>query len=497
MEDLRILEEQQEESQRKLKAARLMKQRKINNHSDLEVKLRQSKYQHGQNRAELQRMYDKLSLMHHMLGGSRLLLSKMGAALRDFDGMLKKALSTKRRLLAEQRKKHAKIAMLRNKVELLDQIQNFKEQEVKSLQNTGERSKAQEEALRGDMDELRSVLQAVSNQTASLHSLQSRIENDACAYFNKEILKSRSVQTLKEQLTSIVHEHETVVANSYRNSTAHSLLVLDLKTTRDFKKARIMEESGIIQQIKYQWSELLQEGNEKLVMSNESACCIFKGDSIVNSIASSEAAECVALDDEKSACKTVSDLVQELQEGVVQVVEEEKQTKSSEETKVALFGAAEATERSRHEEYSLSIQQTNAARNEVTSMEETSNDLRKESWKKIACLEEESGGLHLAILRASDDLQRLEEKNRSMNSKAEKLSRSIGDAKKNHLLEVTKNETIFALTHDRSSELQQQIDEKEKLLAFTLDFKIHREENTIDKSIDDLKDAISAIQGGA
>lgn len=67
MKDLRILEEQQLESQRKLQSARMTKQRAERQHSKLESRLGELKFANGQSRALLQRMHEVLDESHKVV----------------------------------------------------------------------------------------------------------------------------------------------------------------------------------------------------------------------------------------------------------------------------------------------------------------------------------------------------------------------------------------------------------------------------------------------
>jgi ubiquitin len=91
-------------------------------YADLEARLRQYKYQHGQDHAELQRMHEKLSQAQRSLGTARLKASKTGDDLRDFDCMLKKALETKRRIIAHHRNKSAELDLLRSRLETFKRL---------------------------------------------------------------------------------------------------------------------------------------------------------------------------------------------------------------------------------------------------------------------------------------------------------------------------------------------------------------------------------------
>ena len=85
MRDLRILEEQQRDSQRKLVAAQEAKQRRQQQHAALEAQLGELKYQNGQSRAELQSMRDTLAREQRKLSVIRNQSESAGDDLHNFD----------------------------------------------------------------------------------------------------------------------------------------------------------------------------------------------------------------------------------------------------------------------------------------------------------------------------------------------------------------------------------------------------------------------------
>jgi hypothetical protein len=85
MKDLRILEEQQRESQQKLQVARANKQRHLQAHAALETKLEDLKYKNGQRRVEIQRVHKLLSEQTRLLTRSRNEASSATDDLHSFD----------------------------------------------------------------------------------------------------------------------------------------------------------------------------------------------------------------------------------------------------------------------------------------------------------------------------------------------------------------------------------------------------------------------------
>ena len=66
MEDLRILEEQQQDSQRKLKQVKTLKHNRLEHRSTVENQLNSLKYKNGEHRAQLNRKHEVLSLATHV-----------------------------------------------------------------------------------------------------------------------------------------------------------------------------------------------------------------------------------------------------------------------------------------------------------------------------------------------------------------------------------------------------------------------------------------------
>eukprot|EP00957_Ditylum_brightwellii_P159793 12162858-Ditylum_brightwellii.AAC.1 len=72
MEDLRVLEQQQRESQHMLQSIKLTREHKLEQRASLENKLSSVKYSNGERRAQLSRARDVLSKSTRELGTARL-----------------------------------------------------------------------------------------------------------------------------------------------------------------------------------------------------------------------------------------------------------------------------------------------------------------------------------------------------------------------------------------------------------------------------------------
>ena len=82
---MRVLEEQQRESHRKLQAARETKLRRESQRASVEQHLGDLKYNNGQTRAELERIHEMLSVGQRKMLSVRRDGDSAGSALRDFN----------------------------------------------------------------------------------------------------------------------------------------------------------------------------------------------------------------------------------------------------------------------------------------------------------------------------------------------------------------------------------------------------------------------------
>lgn len=189
--DLRVLEEQQSESQRKLETSRITKQRGMQQQSELEAKLDQLKYKNGQQRAELHNFHERLSEGQRMLVSARSVSGKAGDDLRSFDSELKLALETKRTLLTFQRKQTRLLDILSNRIIILEQLVNSEEELMVDANKQYCTIKQREENLRQRLHEENTKLQQIADKTATSRSSTFKAEKelDSMDKFESELSK--------------------------------------------------------------------------------------------------------------------------------------------------------------------------------------------------------------------------------------------------------------------------------------------------------------------
>jgi hypothetical protein len=213
MKDLRVLEQQQHESQRKLQHAQETKQRRQEYHATLETNLEQLKYQNGQNRAELSHMHNLLSEGQRLLGMVRLSTGRAGDDLRDFDRKLKLVLACKRTILMNQHKQKRIFAEVRNKIAIVWRLKDEAEEHVAKGEKEHAKIWEREEALCQDLRAEVDKLQVLDQGTVKTRQ-ETRISEEGCKKAQEcDILtKARIEDVNKDSVSEDQRDADTTVS---------------------------------------------------------------------------------------------------------------------------------------------------------------------------------------------------------------------------------------------------------------------------------------------
>jgi hypothetical protein len=213
MKDLRVLEQQQHESQRKLQHAQETKLRRLDNHASLETNLEQIKYQNGQSRAELSHMRNLLSKGQRSLGAVRLGAGRAGDDLRDFDRKLKLALSSKRTTLAHQHKHTRILADIHNKIAIVWRLKDEAEEHVAKGEVEDAKIWEREEALRQDLRAEVDKLQVLDRETAKTRQETRLSEEESKKAQEYELLTKARIERIDKDSISDDQGHDDAMAS--------------------------------------------------------------------------------------------------------------------------------------------------------------------------------------------------------------------------------------------------------------------------------------------
>jgi hypothetical protein len=310
--DLRILETQQQESERKLHHARITKQRRLDQQASLEENLDKLKYQNGQQRAELQRAHEFLSEGQRQLSLARAAAAKAGDDLREFDRKLKMALEIKFSLVIHQQTQDRLIEVLHKKVSAVVQTKRTFEQRFNKAKHDLQTAKRLGETLRLDISNELVHHQRIDDQTAkvdqehlqSTESLDANVKEEAALKLQIEAIEKEGdmlkVQEAKSQETFKSHQEE------------HQSFMLDMAAEQDSHKKSVSAKTS---RLRHFWNETANvqksEGHPPSQLPSESSCPPILD---LHRIRDSVNAEVVAVTEEGIAKEQLSVYVKDLKE---------------------------------------------------------------------------------------------------------------------------------------------------------------------------------------
>jgi hypothetical protein len=199
MADLRILEAQQHDSERKLQHAKVTKQGRLEYQTALEEKLDKCKYHNGQLAAELYRSQELLSDGQRQLNDVRKASIKAGHDLRKYDVKVNNALDIKASIIAHQRTQELWIRKLQDKVTMIDEVLLKSQQEFVRAKRELEKAEQLERTLRSDIKDENLNQQRIGDQTTKL-------TNEITAYTHMMETLSVMQENLKRNVEAMEKE---------------------------------------------------------------------------------------------------------------------------------------------------------------------------------------------------------------------------------------------------------------------------------------------------
>ena len=181
MEDLRVLEQQQQDSQRHLSAAKLAKQQRLEQRSQAETRLSRLKFSNGELRADLQQCRDVLSRSTRDLNSARLRADRGGGALRAYGARLEASLGTVRNLQFQRRRIDTAIAGLRSDEAGIERSRDDAEKVLRSSGLRLEDARRREGLLLRSASDVKRRAGIISEETAGVRANLLGLEQDLAA----------------------------------------------------------------------------------------------------------------------------------------------------------------------------------------------------------------------------------------------------------------------------------------------------------------------------
>jgi hypothetical protein len=207
MEDLRVLEQQQRESQRKLATIKLTKQHKQNQKTSLETKLASLKYANGQRRAQLTRAREVLHKSSCQMGTAKLRSDNSGANLKDFDNRLKIALASARSMQVLRRKNDGGLILMRNKDSVMKRLIMECFERGKALEKEHESLENHEHSLRRTIQENNHKTKLYMDETSKVRMEISGLEEDLASAKQMEASTKLRAESIAAEIESEGKRH--------------------------------------------------------------------------------------------------------------------------------------------------------------------------------------------------------------------------------------------------------------------------------------------------
>lgn len=208
MEDLRVLEQQQRDSQRLLASTKLTKQHKLEQRLSLETKLSTLKYSNGEARAQLQRARDVLSKSTRELGSAKVQSERSSDNLKRFDNKLRKTLGHVRGLHSKRRQVEQAIGKLRNANTVLSQREKTIMDQIKSKEMERDDVKHREKLLIKSIQTSKRKVQEFVEGAIQMRSELSELQSDLTLAQQMEASTKYRVDVLKTESTTEQRRHE-------------------------------------------------------------------------------------------------------------------------------------------------------------------------------------------------------------------------------------------------------------------------------------------------
>ena len=200
MQDLQILEQQQQEAQRKLLSAQNIKQKRLDQQRQLNTLLEEKNYTNGVLRAKLQQSRQFLSIATRELGNRKLETNRLEDGIKEFDCKLKKGLESTKMMQISGGKIDSFLITIEHLVTNKRNLR-MKVLEVSSeIRKKYEQTEKKDRMLRVDIQDAHKRARKLGEEKATLQMETSELDNDKMAAQNLEQESDLQIQSAYDQI---------------------------------------------------------------------------------------------------------------------------------------------------------------------------------------------------------------------------------------------------------------------------------------------------------
>ncbi|KAL3943796.1 MAG: hypothetical protein SGBAC_002125 [Bacillariaceae sp.] len=424
LEDLRVLETQQRDSQRKLANARITKDNRLQQQTALEVQLEQNKYANGELRAQIRQFRDFLSCGTRELGTRRLAGSRAGDDIKAFEQQLKRGLQAQRTNTSLVRKISSLIIGLQNKEEILQRLNAESKEKSVLLEKDSRDAKRTEENLRKSIQNEVSKAHKIADEVAHHRNKSSSLEDELLSAQSSEESTRLRVQAIDEELESEAKRHTDAIDDFQAQLKKYE------QDTINFE----FEQKEFAAEMEKLSKELLQQKGRVVAIQEKEghAPSSYSTDFKEAVPALDKKKFSVILDKTQSSVNTKHSENEELRgkldsirANVKQSKEDAKKNRNQVTSLTESTQSVEATQKSRSERISSLQQELEKERSEVVELRKSSLELQEEYSKESAENTGRLAEIDEQIKRGQDTVESLSNQITAINDSEKTLSESF------------------------------------------------------------------------
>ncbi len=200
MEDLQILEQQQQESKRKLESAQATKQKRLHQLRQLNTLLENKNFSNGALRAKLKQSRDFLSVATRELGNRKLTSDRLQDGIAAFDGKLKRGLESVKLIQVCGAKIDSFLMVIEHKISSINRLRIKRMQMSIEVRQKYEQIETKDRELRAAIQDAHKRAREWREEKASLRTQISKLEKDKIAAQNTEQMAELQVQGTQDKI---------------------------------------------------------------------------------------------------------------------------------------------------------------------------------------------------------------------------------------------------------------------------------------------------------
>lgn len=478
MEDLRVLEQQQRESQRRIASARVTRESRLQQNASLQSRLESMKYSNGELRAQIRQSREVLSVCTRSLGARRLANGRIGDGIRDFEKKLKKGLHSARMIMTCRRKIGITSLVLENKIETLQRMSSAAEDKLAGLEQTFKKAKQEEEALREEIRQEVNRTQIAAKETVTLRTENLELEQELVEAQKLEESTKLKVEALEVQINSEKKTYDDKVAELNAQLEESKKSLADVQSCdQDLKKSVSESDDKICKTKKHLLQSRNSEGQPYCVDDDaagiprlDTVRCderikalekniqagLTEKSSVEESAEKAKAEASAAEEGAKQAQKKIESLSEQTRETLAREQERKKETSDLQGSLEAERREVEKLEKSLAEIQEARAQQTSHHNEKMKECDASISTVQAETDNVTKNVEAEDESFNQDTAAWNDEREKLNARTEAAKRITSESENALGEFKENALLRKNESETAF---NEKLSQIDAQLQE--------------------------------------